>query len=45
MDMAIRTRWVATLIGGGTGKGHTTARLIEALRRALKPERAADLWR
>lgn len=46
MDMAIRTRWVAsTLLGDRATMGRTAAQFDEALRRALQPERLDELRR
>lgn len=46
MDMAIRTRWVAsTLLGDRDTNRRTPAQFDEALRRALRPERLDELRR
>jgi hypothetical protein len=45
MDMAIRTRWVAGLLGGHAGHGTSAAELGGVLRRALRQERLGELRR
>lgn len=45
MDMAIRTRCVATFLGDRATSGRTAARFGEALRRALRPEAVDELRR
>ena len=44
-DMAIRTRWVATLLDDRATGGDTAAQFGEALRRALRPEGIDELRR
>jgi len=44
-DMAIRTRWVAGLLGGHAGQGASAAQLGGVLRRALRQERIDELRR
>jgi hypothetical protein len=43
MDMAIRTRWIAGILGDCATQRCTAAQLGDVQRRALQPERVAKL--